>query len=326
MEIASASAPVRSSAGTIEIVLGLLKTLRNLVLAVLAPIVLTTAIHFPYHTDSVVSTSSKLASDKFYAEIYQKQASSVVPASPGEYVQVAGEAIARQGIVPAIKQFVEQYHLEDKRVLDVGAGTGYLQDLASGYVGLDISPTARRFFHKPFIEASATSMPIPDNAFDAVWSIWVLEHVPNPEQALVEMRRVVKDGGLMYLLPAWNCTPWAANGYEVRPYSDFGLGGKLIKASVPIRGNILYRIAYMLPVRFLRAAAAFWSGRPTQLHYHLLAPNYEHYWVPDSDALNSIDSYEMLLWFTSRGDECLNCDAHPILATQPLILRVHKNR
>jgi hypothetical protein len=31
------------------------------------------------------------------------------------------------------------------------------------------------------------------------------------------------------------------------------------------------------------------------------------YWQVDSDAVNSIDSNEAMLWFISRGVECLNC-------------------
>ena len=38
--------------------------------------------------------------------------------------------------------------------------------------------------------------------------------------------------GYVYLNPAWACVPWAADGYEARPYSDFGITGKLIKASI----------------------------------------------------------------------------------------------
>ena len=35
-------------------------------------------------------------------------------------------------------------------------------------------------------------------------------------------------------------------------------------------------------------------------------PKHVNYWIADSDAVNSIDSYEAMLWFLSRGDECLN--------------------
>jgi hypothetical protein len=58
-----------------------------------------------------------------------------------------------------------------------------------------------------------------------------------------------------------------------------------------------------------------------------LTPNYEKYWVADSDAVNSIDSHEAMLWFRSRGDECLSCqgqDASVFIGSIPLIIRVHK--
>jgi hypothetical protein len=127
------------------------------------------------------------------------------------------------------------------------------------------------------------------------------------------------------LLPEWNCAPWLADGYEVRPYSDFGVGGKLIKASIPLRTATLFNFATYLPIRAARTAAARLG--PTRLHYRRLQPNYEKYWMPDSDAVSSIDSHEALLWFLSRGDECLNCTGsllHFPFSATPLIIRVHK--
>ena len=168
-------------------------------------------------------------------------------------------------------------------------------------------------------------MPFPDDSFDAVWSIWVFEHVPNPEQAFLEARRVTRDKGVLFLLPAWNCTPWAAEGYEVRPYSDFGLTGKLIKASIPLRSSGEFKVMSLIPNRILRSFVARFG--PTRLRYRRLAPNYEKYWERDSDAVNSIDSHEAMLWFLSRGDECLNCEDASVflpLVSMPLIIRVHK--
>jgi len=43
-----------------------------------------------------------------------------------------------------------------------------------------------------------------------------------------------------------------------------------------------------MPNRLVRGGAAQFG--PTKLHYRRLVPNYEKYWVPDSDAINSIDS------------------------------------
>jgi ubiquinone/menaquinone biosynthesis C-methylase UbiE len=319
-------------------------------------VVLLIVIHFPYQVDELGSPRVRKDAGEFYTDIYSAGRAgtdapaakagreavpvavpapvsvavsdpSPAPASDADskYVKLAREAIEFQQIVPKITAFARQYGLADKRVLDVGAGTGYLQDVVRNYVGLDISPSARRYFHKPFVEASATDMPFHDNEFDALWTVWVLEHVPKPEQALVEIRRVVKDGGLLYLKPAWDCTWWLAQGYQVRPYSDFDAMGKLRKASLIFEASDNYRGASLIPTRILRQTQVRWSGQPTRFHYKLLQPNYEQYWVPDSDAVNGLDYYEMLLWFTSRGDECLNCDSEPIWDAKELILRVHKN-
>lgn len=283
------------------------------------------AIYFPYHVDPPGSPKARKEAGAFYADIYSAPAPELpVAEEDSKYVKIAREAVVNQQIVPKVTAFAHQYGLSVKKVLDVGAGTGYLQDVVPDYVGLDISPSARRYFHKPFVEASATDMPFPDNEFDALWSIWVLEHVPKPEQAMEEIRRVVKDGGLLYLKPAWECAWWQAQGYQVRPYADFGVVGKIKKASLPVVSSVYFRSASLIPIRYLRQIQARWSGKPTRFHYQLLEPNYDQYWVPDSDAVNGLDYYEMLLWFTSRGDECLNCAAEPVWDSGELILRVHK--
>ena len=198
-----------------------------------------------------------------------------------------------------------------------------MQDLVEDYTGLDISSSARRFFHKPFVLGSATAMPFEDNSFDAVWTVWVLEHIPAPEQALREIRRVVKPGGHIFLMPAWNVMPWAAQGYQVRPFSDLAIDGKLIKASILPR-SYFHALAHTViePVRY-----QWWktSGGPTTLHYRRLEPNYKTYPGPDSDAVNSLERTEMALWFTSRGDAWLNKEDQNVMESGgPLVLQVEK--
>jgi SAM-dependent methyltransferase len=303
-----------------------LRALKHVMIVVLSVTFIIAAIHFPNDVDTPLTQQEVEAARKYYTEAYQKPVTETGVKSEYEtkYIRVAEKAAKDARIEEQVSAFVKQFNLSDQPVLEIGSGRGYLQDIAQNYTGLDISPNVARFYHKKFILGSATAMPFPNNSFDGVWSIWVFEHVPNPEQAFHEARRVTRDNGVLFLLPAWNCTSWAAEGYRVRPYSDFGLGGKLIKASILLRSSPPFLIMSLLPNRIIRNFVA-WFG-PTRLRYRRLTPNYETYWEADSDAVNSIDRHEALLWFRSRGDECLNCeDVSVFTGSQPLIIRVHKS-
>ena len=294
-------------------------------------------VYFPYDTDDLsLETSLNLeAADEFYEEVYSPVETSTDGAGDAssdnhEYVQIGREAGETRGATETATWFVEEYGLRDARVLEVGAGSGQLQDLVDDYTGLDIAASASRFFHKPFVHGSATNLPFEDSAFDAVWTIWVLEHVLNPELALAEMRRVTRSGGVILLAPGWNCPSWWAEGYQVRPYGELDAKGKITKASLVLRANPVYQYAHLLSARLLRRTV--WElngGGPTTLRYRRLDPNFERYWVPDSDAVASLDPHEAMLWHTSRGDECLNCPTELSgrikMGLQSLVIRVHKD-
>ncbi len=297
-----------------------------LVCAVVVPIVVTS---FPYDVDKPLSAEELAKNRNYYADAYQKGTSTEEqPATEYDtrYVQIAARAAAAHHIDAQVARYVAQYGLQNGAMLDIGSGRGYLQDVVENYTGLDISSSVQRFYHKKFVLGSATAMPFPDSSFDGGWSIWVLEHVPNPEQALAETRRVLKNNAVFFWYPAWNCRSWFAQGYQVRPYSDFDFAGKLIKASIPLRDSDVFQNVERTSIRSLRRTASAFG--PTRLHYRLLQPNYKVYWQGDSDALNDIDRYEAMLWFQSRGDECLNCGGAAGSVTQKgipaLIIRVHK--
>ena len=273
-------------------------------------------ISFPWSTDPEVDQSNTGALSDYYRKAYSSGAESkgtnsqseFAPLSAKEqyYIDYARTAATLNRIPERVAEFVAKYHLKDKKVLEVGAGSGLLQDLADDYTGLDISPTAQRFFHKPFVIASATEMPFQANSFDALWSVWVLEHIPNPEKALLEMRRVVKPGGYIYLLPAYEVGRYQAQGYRVRPYSDFDVSGKIVKATIPIADSRIYHYLQAHQIRLLRFFGARLVSDPSRFHYIRLTPNYEQYWDYDSDATTSFSHYELYLWFSSRGDHILD--------------------
>ena len=85
-------------------------------------------------------------------------------------------------------------------VLDIGARDGGLRGfLAPGvkYQGIDIAPE----FAGPdvLIRDISNGIPFPDGAYDFVFCIEVLEHVPNPYGTLGEIHRVLKPGGVLVL-------------------------------------------------------------------------------------------------------------------------------
>ena len=239
--------------------------------------------------------------------------------------RIAGEI----GVSETIEKFVEQYGLENARALEVGAGSGQLQDIVPDYTGLDIAASAARYFHKPFVAGSATDLPFEDGSFDSVWSVWTIEHVPNPERALEEIRRVTRSGGYLFLWPTWLCPPWLSRGYLVRPYSDFDWLGKANKLSVAFRSSPYLIFPGLAAVRTLRELYWRATGAEMRLRFDRLEPNFEDYWTPDADAAISLDSHETMLWFRSRGDDCLNCPQDFAdrlqMTVEPLIIRVNKS-
>lgn len=223
-----------------------------------------------------------------------------------------------------IKGFIETYGLEDKSVLEVGSSKGVYQDMVEGYVGLDIAESLRPNYRKPFFTVNEDgTYPFEDASFDAAWTWAVFEHIPDIDTALRELARVIKPGGHILFAPAWQCRSWAAEGYPVRPYSDFGWGGKLIKASIPLRNSLPWRIAKLIPKRLFRHFLYLLGHRMTALPTGKLKPNYDIFWMSDSDAVHAIDPHDALLWFEANGFKCIN---HPLhlkalsVRTGPLIL------
>ncbi len=229
---------------------------------------------------------------------------------------------------PQLEEFVREHKLvESGACIEIGCGRGVYQDLVRNYTGTDISDTAGKNIRKPFKQCSATELPFPDGSFDGAWTIWVIEHVPGPEKAMEEIRRVLKPGGVLFYAPAWQCRPWAADGYPVRPYSDFGIGGKIYKALIPLRDSVAWRLLFIVPRRAMRLLAWKLGRGPTKFRCRTIRANYEKFWMADSDAVNSMDPYEAILWFKSRGDEVLyppTAGAQFMIRHGHIIVRVRK--
>ncbi len=92
------------------------------------------------------------------------------------------------------------------RVLDIGCGTGYgtaeLAQEAQSATGIDLSSEAiayaREHYPLPnttFLEASATSVPLPHASLDLITAFEVIEHLDNWHDFLIEVRRLLHPNG-----------------------------------------------------------------------------------------------------------------------------------
>ena len=106
------------------------------------------------------------------------------------------------------------------RVLDVGCGDRPYERLledAAEIVGFDVPGNPHADLH-----GSIDALPVEDASFDVVLCLQVLEHVPSPEAAVRELRRVVKPGGLV-LASTHGIYPFHPNPDDLWRWTQDGL-------------------------------------------------------------------------------------------------------
>lgn len=115
------------------------------------------------------------------------------------------------------------------RVLDAGCGTGHFSaaaaargaDLVSFDIGLNLLKITAGRAEGVRVQGDAQRLPFADGSFDVVLSSEMVEHVPDPGQAVRELCRVVRPGGTLALTtPNWTWV-WSvriANALGLRPY------------------------------------------------------------------------------------------------------------
>ena len=110
-----------------------------------------------------------------------------------------------------------------KRILDIGCGPcGSLEwaDMAAERVGLD--PLVPKYLkmgadrHKmTYVAASSDAIPFPAEHFEVVCAFNSLDHVAHLEKTIVEIKRVVRPGGLFLLITEVNHRPTATEPIDL---------------------------------------------------------------------------------------------------------------
>ena len=137
------------------------------------------------------------------------------------------------------------------RVLEIGCGTGaqtvilYDQSPNTRFLSVDRSRDSltaavakcegRGIPSAPFVQADLFQLPFKDQTFDHVFVCFVLEHLPDPQNALVHLARVLKPNGSVTAIEgdhgSFYCHPETEEGKSVV--------GCLIRAQAHLGGDSL---------------------------------------------------------------------------------------
>ncbi len=102
------------------------------------------------------------------------------------------------------------YVAEGLDVLDIASGEGYgsslLVEVARSVIGVDIAQDAIDHAQAAyarvglsFLQGSATAIPLPDSAVDLVVSFETIEHLQDHDGMMNEIRRVLREGGVLLI-------------------------------------------------------------------------------------------------------------------------------
>ncbi len=163
--------------------------------------------------------------------------------------------VGRKDIVQ--RQLRRMVPRESNTILNVGSGTGGMVPVLEQYgevTNVDSSAEAIAFLKKRGIKrvhhVDGVRLPFPDNHFDAVVALDVLEHIERDESALREWRRVLKpSGSLLITVPAYQ---WLWSGHDeslhhYRRYRASGLCRKLNHANYSVTKRS-YAIVFSFPL------------------------------------------------------------------------------
>jgi ubiquinone/menaquinone biosynthesis C-methylase UbiE len=113
------------------------------------------------------------------------------------------------------KLFVPHVSFAGKTVLDLGCNRGYLlhsflqyeqfDPIGADLVSYYLKDAIRDYGdHISFVQSTATSIPLPDNSVDVVYTIDTIEHLSKPREIFLDVYRLLRPGGVFLV----HFNPW----------------------------------------------------------------------------------------------------------------------
>jgi SAM-dependent methyltransferase len=158
------------------------------------------------------------------------------------------------------------------RILDVGCGTGANLEMLGEFgdaEGVDVSTDALSFCRQRGIErvklGEAENLPYPDQSFDLVTALDVVEHLDDDLAGLREMRRVLKPGGRALLFVPAFMFLWGVQddvSHHRRRYTMKELKERATAAGFEIERATFANITFFLPTLVGRLLMRITGFRP----------------------------------------------------------------
>jgi ubiquinone/menaquinone biosynthesis C-methylase UbiE len=109
-------------------------------------------------------------------------------------------------LINDIETGVVREYATDKKTLEIGCGTGIILSQVSKFTqeswGIDLSSGMLEAAKKKNLnvkEANAVNIPFDDEEFDVVYSFKVLPHIPNIQEVIADIYRVLDQNGIAIL-------------------------------------------------------------------------------------------------------------------------------
>lgn len=210
---------------------------------------------------------------------------------------------------PVAAEFVRWLQVPDGRDwLDVGCGTGALANAilktaaprrVRGYdLSLDHVAAVRARVRDPraeFARADATALPDPPHVHDAAVSGLVLNFVPRPSDALAEMRRVVRPGGVVGVY-VWD---YAGKMELMRIFWDAAVG--LDPSAAALDEGRRFALCRPEPLRELFESAGLRDMQVRPIDVPTRFQDFEDFWQPFMGGQGPAPGYAVSLDEDHRG-------------------------
>ncbi len=154
------------------------------------------------------------------------------------------------------------------RIMDIGCATGVFLDMAQkeGYdtLGVDVSSFACKYAIEIFgiktMNGKLEDLNLENKQFDVI-TLWdVIEHVPDPHVFLKEVRRVLKDDGILFLLTINDASlmGWLAEGIYLGSLKTISTFTRLIH---PIHHNYHFKERHLQSYLDLNGFSVSWKEK-----------------------------------------------------------------